>query len=301
MTASPLTPSAMAAEPAGSALAEALESGLSRLAAVPFPQIDPVLFQFGPLAIRWYALAYIAGLLLGWALARRLTRDATDPVGIMAVDAMVNAAIIGIIIGGRLGFVLFYNPGYYLANPLEILMVWRGGMAFHGGLIGVAIAIIITARQYRLPLLMLADIVALVAPIGLLFGRLANFINGELWGRTTDLPWGMVFPNGGPLPRHPSQLYEAGLEGLVLFSLLLLLAWRGGRRWPGLITGCFLLGYAVARGLVELVREPDAHLGILPIGLTMGQLLSLPMLAAGLVCLYLARRHAQRQTPQQTQ
>lgn len=250
--------------------------------AIPFPSIDPVLIEIGPFAIRWYALAYIAGLLLGWQLLRRLV---ARPGWLMTgeqVDDLLFYATLGVVLGGRLGFVLFYHPGYFLTHPLEIFAVWQGGMSFHGGLLGVIAAIILFARRHGLPALEIGDAVAVVTPIGLFFGRIANFINGELWGRVSDVPWAMVFPGAGPLPRHPSQLYEAFLEGLVLFAVMLWLARRARRPAErGLISGAFLVGYGIARSTAEFFREPDAHLGLLFGGITMGQLLSLPMIAAG--------------------
>jgi phosphatidylglycerol:prolipoprotein diacylglycerol transferase len=251
--------------------------------AIPFPAIDPVLVQLGPFAIRWYALAYIVGIVLGWVLVRRLVQRPGWVVDQLAVDDLVLYVTLGIILGGRLGYVLFYQPGWYLGHPFEILHVWRGGMSFHGGLVGVILGIVLFARTRNLPVLEVADVAAAVAPLGLFLGRLANFINGELWGRASDVPWAMVFPNAGPEPRHPSQLYEAALEGLLLFAVVQLLAWRP--RQPeqrGQIGGAFLAGYALARITVEQFREPDAQLGFLMGGLTMGQLLSLPMLALGL-------------------
>jgi phosphatidylglycerol:prolipoprotein diacylglycerol transferase len=198
---------------------------------------------------------------------------------------------LGVILGGRIGYVLFYQSGWYLSHPLEILQVWRGGMSFHGGLVGVILALVLFARQNRLPLLEIADLAAAVAPLGLLLGRVANFINGELWGRPTDVPWAVVFPHAGPEPRHPSQLYEAVLEGLVLLAVTQALAWRPRRpEHAGRIGGAFLVGYSLARIVVELFREPDAQLGFLLGGLTMGQLLSLPMLAGGLYLLARAGR-----------
>jgi phosphatidylglycerol:prolipoprotein diacylglycerol transferase len=194
------------------------------------------------------------------------------------------------VLGGRLGYVLFYKPGFYLANPQEILMVWQGGMSFHGGLLGVAVAEIAFARRRGIPLLALTDIVAAAAPIGLFLGRIANFVNGELFGRPSELPWAMVFPHGGPLARHPSQLYEAGLEGILLFLALYVLVRLRALERSGALTGAFLIGYAVARILAELFREPDTHLGFLAGGVTMGQLLSLPLLLAGLALVIWARR-----------
>jgi phosphatidylglycerol:prolipoprotein diacylglycerol transferase len=256
--------------------------------AIAFPTIDPVLVQIGPFAIRWYALAYVTGLLLGWWYIVRSIRNARLPFHTRAltprhVDDFFVWATLGVILGGRLGYVLFYKPAHYFANPLEIFYVWQGGMSFHGGLLGVIAAMWLFSRHRKIGFFDLSDPVACAAPIGLFFGRIANFINGELWGRVSDVPWAMVFPHGGPLPRHPSQIYEALLEGALLFFLLWLLLNRTGLgKRPGALTGVFLIGYAVARGVVELFRQPDAHLGFLIAGATMGQLLSLPMIAYGL-------------------
>jgi phosphatidylglycerol:prolipoprotein diacylglycerol transferase len=261
------------------------------LFAIPFPAIDPVLVEIGPFVIRWYALAYIAGIVLGWRLARRLC--ALRPVAATPeqVDDFITWVTLGIILGGRLGYVLFYRPGHYLSNPLEIFAVWQGGMSFHGGAAGVILAIVLFARRRGLDMLALADRTTAVVPIGLFFGRLANFINGELWGRATDVPWAMVFPHAGPEPRHPSQLYQAVLEGLVLFVVLRILTHRHlALRRPGLVFGAFLAGYAVARILAERFRMPDPQLGFLFGGTTMGMLLSLPMLLLGLALLLHARR-----------
>ncbi|MBV1797699.1 prolipoprotein diacylglyceryl transferase [Siccirubricoccus sp. G192] len=252
------------------------------LLAIPFPHIDPVLVHIGPLAIRWYALAYIAGIVLGWRLARRLVALPPVAASPQQVDDFVTWVTLGIILGGRLGYVLFYRPGHYLEHPAEILAVWQGGMSFHGGALGVAVALFLFCRQQRLDLLAFADRVAAVVPIGLFLGRLANFANGELWGRVTDVSWAMVFPTGGPEPRHPSQLYQAGLEGLALFVLLQILVWRPAiRARRGFVAGAFLVGYGLARLVGELFRQPDAQLGFLVAGITMGQLLSLPMVLAG--------------------
>ena len=268
------------------------------LLAIPFPVVDPVLVQLGPFAVRWYALAYIAGLVLGWwAAARLVSRDALwpanrPPVTRAQLDDFLLWATLGIVLGGRLGYVLFYNLGYYIENPADALAVWHGGMSFHGGLLGMVAAIVLFARRNGVPILQLADAIAVVVPIGLFFGRIANFINAELWGRVTDVPWGVVFPNGGPEPRHPSQLYEAALEGVVLFLVLQVLVARGGLKRPGLVTGAFLIGYGLARMLVETVRVPDEQVGYLFGPLTMGMLLSLPMVLVGLVFVVLARRRA---------
>jgi phosphatidylglycerol---prolipoprotein diacylglyceryl transferase len=251
--------------------------------ALAFPSIDPVLIQIGPFAIRWYALAYIVGLVVGWRYVRRLVQRPGWQLTPLEIDDLLLYVTLGVVLGGRLGYVLFYRPAFYLSQPLDALAVWQGGMAFHGGVVGVIAAMWLFARLRKRSFLEVGDAVVCAVPIGLFLGRIANFINGELFGRVTDVPWAMVFPRGGPEPRHPSQLYEAGLEGIVLFALLAALAWRP--RDPataGRLSGIFLIGYALARWFVELFREPDAHLGFLWAGLTMGQLLSLPMLAAGL-------------------
>jgi phosphatidylglycerol:prolipoprotein diacylglycerol transferase len=266
--------------------------------AIPFPMIDPVALQIGPLAIRWYALAYIAGLLGGWWLATRLVRapglwGRTPPLDATGIDDMLLYAAVGVILGGRLGYVLFYNPAYYLQHPLDALMVWHGGMSFHGGLVGAGAAMWLLARRYKTNPRAVFDIAATVVPIGLFFGRLANFINGELWGRVTDVPWGMVFPDAGPEPRHPSQLYQAGMEGVLLFVLVLLAVRAGGLKRPGFVTGLFLTGYGIVRIIGEQFRQPDVQLGFLAGGITMGAVLSLPMIALGLYLLLSARKAAE--------
>lgn len=270
-------------------------------AALTFPDIDPVAIAIGPFAIRWYALAYVAGLIGGWLYARRLV--ANDALwggrkrpSLIDLDDLIVWAAIGVVAGGRLGYVLFYNPGYYAQAPLEALMVWRGGMSFHGGLVGAMLATVFFARRRDLPVLGVLDLVATVAPVGLFFGRIANFINGELWGRPApDFPYAVIFPGAGPIPRHPSQLYEAATEGLLLLILLALVVRAVGYRRPGLIAGLFAAGYAIARIGCEFFREPDPQLGFLfgtetGIGLTMGMLLSLPLLAAGLWLIARSRR-----------
>lgn len=251
--------------------------------AIPFPDIDPIALEIGPLAIRWYSLAYVVGLLAGWRYCRWLAGRSLGTVTPEALDDFLFWATLGVVLGGRFGYVLFYKAGFYLENPLQILYVWQGGMSFHGGLLGVVAAMVLFALRRGIPLLHLTDIIAAAAPIGLLLGRLANFINGELYGRPTDFGLAVVFPTDPfGLPRHPSQLYEAGLEGVLLFLLLFALVWAKGLTRPGLFSGVFLAGYALARMTVELVREPDAHLGFLFGSATMGQLLSLPMLLGGL-------------------
>jgi len=246
-----------------------------------YPQIDPVLIQIGPLAIRWYGLMYLGGFIAAYCVIRRLAVRRNLSLPKDGVSDLLFYCVVGVIVGGRFGYTLFYNSGYYFQHPLEIFAVWQGGMSFHGGLIGVAAATVLFCRRAELPILLTGDVVATAAPIGLGLGRFGNFINGELWGRPTDLPWGMVFPGAGSWPRHPSQLYEMLLEGVVLF---LLLFWLHRRQVaPGIPLCCFFIGYGVFRFLVEFVRQPDAHLGFLWGGATMGQLLSLPMILFGLV------------------
>jgi phosphatidylglycerol:prolipoprotein diacylglycerol transferase len=269
---------------------------------LPFPAIDPVLVSIGPFAIRWYALAYIAGILLGWMYARALIRaqrlwGGPAPLTVEDYDDFILWITLGIILGGRIGYVLFYNPAHFAAHPIEILQVWTGGMSFHGGFLGCVLAVVLFARKRGIPILALGDITSAVGPIGLFLGRLANFINGELWGRPADVPWAIAFPGGGPLPRHPSQLYEAGLEGLLLFAVLALLVRGGALRRPGLLTGTFAFGYGLARLFGEMFREPDAQLGFLWGGLTMGMLLSLPLMLAGIGLIAFAlRRDPARQS-----
>ena len=260
------------------------------LFAIPFPAIDPVAVAIGPFVVRWYALAYIVGLLLGWRYCLVLADRPPRLVERRDIDDFLVWATLGVVFGGRIGYVLFYQPGYYLQHPIEALYLWHGGMSFHGGALGVTLAILLFTRARRLPVLAFSDVIAEAIPIGLFFGRIANFINGELFGRETDIPWAMVFPNGGPVPRHPSQLYEAVCEGLLLFLVLLLAEHRGARRQPGIVTGLFLIGYAVARMSGELFRQPDAQLGFLVFGTTMGQLLSIPVLIAGFILIWWARR-----------
>jgi phosphatidylglycerol:prolipoprotein diacylglycerol transferase len=264
---------------------------------LPFPNFDPVLISIGPFAIRWYALAYVAGILAGWWLARRIagTKElwsGRTPISAVDVDDVIVWCALGIVLGGRLGYVLFYQPAYYAAHPLEIFVLWRGGMSFHGGFIGTVLALVLFAWRRRIPVLSMLDLAAIVTPIGLFLGRLANFVNGELWGRPADVPWAVVFPHAGPLPRHPSQLYEAALEGILLFLILYFAMHRGALARPGLIGGLFVGGYGVMRILGELFREPDAQLGFLAGGLTMGMLLSLPMVAIGLAAIVYASRRA---------
>lgn len=263
---------------------------------LPFPAIDPVIIEVGPFALRWYALAYIVGIILAWRYMRalvlndRLWNGGKRPSPV-ELDDFVLWGTLGIIIGGRLGYVLFYNPAYYLANPGEALAVWSGGMSFHGGFAGTVIAMILFAWRRGLPVWTLFDLAGCAAPIGLFFGRMANFINAELWGRPTDVPWAMVFPGAGPEPRHPSQLYEAALEGVLLFFVLRLLSHRFELlKKPGFLAGAFAFGYGIGRSVAEFYRVPDAHIGYLSGFLTMGILLSVPMILAGLVLMIWAAR-----------
>jgi phosphatidylglycerol:prolipoprotein diacylglycerol transferase len=255
---------------------------------VPFPDFDPVLVHLGPFAIRWYALAYIAGILLGWRYAVALLKTPKlwthrpPPLSTEQLDDLVLWITLGVIVGGRVGHTLFYTPELIWRDPTEILKVWHGGMSFHGGALGVLLAISVFALRNSLDLMRLGDVVAAAAPIGLFFGRIANFINGELWGRPTTVPWGIIFPGAGPLPRHPSQLYEASLEGLALFALLAWAIWT--KRWTdrrGVIMGLFITAYGVIRISLENVREPDAYMPHFPLGLTMGMMLSAPMVIVG--------------------
>jgi phosphatidylglycerol:prolipoprotein diacylglycerol transferase len=254
---------------------------------LPYPAINPVLVHIGPLAVRWYALAYIVGILAGWVYARALIASKSlwggaAPLTVIDFDDFIIWVTLGIILGGRIGYVLFYNLSLFAAHPAQIFQLWNGGMSFHGGFLGCTVAIILFARRRGIPILSLGDITTAVAPIGLFLGRLANFINGELWGRPADVPWAMIFPTGGPVPRHPSQLYEAALEGIVLFVVLNLLVRRGALKRPGVITGAFAVGYGIARVMSEFFREPDPQLGFLWGGLTMGMLLSIPLMLAGI-------------------
>ncbi|MDD1498491.1 prolipoprotein diacylglyceryl transferase [Agrobacterium sp. CNPSo 3708] len=264
---------------------------------MPFPNIDPIAFSIGPISIHWYGIAYVVGILLGWYYARKLSM--TDrlwpgdksPVTPVHLDDFIIWAAAGIVLGGRIGYVLFYDLPAVMANPVRAFEIWNGGMSFHGGLLGTTIAMILFARRNAIPVWSMFDIIAAVAPVGLFFGRIANFINGELWGRLTDVPWAVVFPTGGPFARHPSQLYEAGLEGIVLLIILSVLIWAfKALKTPGTATGTFVAGYALSRIFVEFFREPDAQIGYLAGNwLTMGMVLSAPMFALGVWAILRAR------------
>ncbi len=270
------------------------------LLVLPFPAIDPVLINIGPLAIRWYALAYIAGIFLAWWYAKRLVNDARlwgssgAPLKGADLDDFVVWAALGVVVGGRLGYVLFYDLEHYLQQPGDILAVWHGGMSFHGGFLGMMLAMALFARSRNIPAWSLIDVVATGVPFGLFFGRLANFINGELWGRTSDVPWAMVFPNAGDVARHPSQLYEAGLEGIALFIVIRIATHRFHKlATRGFVSGVFCAGYGVARTFVEFFREPDAQIGYIAGNFTLGMLLSLPMILFGIgLMIWATRRQA---------
>lgn len=258
-----------------------------------FPNIDPVAIAIGPLAIRWYALAYVAGIVLGYRYVVKLAKHHGPAFSDEAKDNLILYAILGVLLGGRLGYVLFYQPGYFIEHPQHIVMLWQGGMSFHGGAAGVIIAYALFARKYGLSYLSLMDKIVCAVPIGLFLGRLANFINGELYGRHSDVPWAMAFPRGGPDARHPSQLYEAALEGLALFALLYVLQrYTGAMKRHGLLGGVFLIGYGLSRIVAECFREPDVQIGFLMGGVTMGQILSVPMVLAGLWLATRAKTHA---------
>ncbi|RLQ88326.1 prolipoprotein diacylglyceryl transferase [Notoacmeibacter ruber] len=279
---------------------------LRPLALIPYPDIDPIIFSLGPLSVRWYGLAYIASLLLGWVYVKRLVRTerlwphGRGPMTIAQVDDFLLWAVVGVVLGGRLGYVLFYEPMRYLSDPAAILQIWSGGMSFHGGALGTILAMILYSRRHGIPTWSMLDTVAAAVPIGLFFGRIANFINAELWGAPTNLPWAMIFPTDPEgLPRHPSQLYEAALEGIVLF---LILRWLTHSRLmlkrPKFVGGAFVAGYGICRILVEFVRVPDAQLGYLLGGwLTMGMVLSLPMVIAGTWAMVTAKRPEARPVP----
>jgi phosphatidylglycerol:prolipoprotein diacylglycerol transferase len=274
------------------------EQLLLPLAALSFPDVDPVIFRIGPLAVHWYGLSYVVGILLGWWYVRRIVatprlwaRD-EPPLRAEDIDDFLVWAAVGIVVGGRIGYVLFYDFTRYVDSPLAILAVWEGGMSFHGGMLGTVVALVLFARSRGVSAWSLIDVVATAAPLGIGLVRVANFVNSELWGRPTDVPWAFVFPNGGPQPRHPSQLYEAALEGLVLFLVLRILTHSALKlKSPGFVGGAFLAGYGAARVFAEFFREPDAHIGYLLGGwLTMGMVLSSPMVLVGIWAMARARR-----------
>lgn len=253
-----------------------------------YPQIDSIAFQIGPLAVRWYGLMYLLGFVCAYGLILRLTKKNNIDLNSDAAADLLFSCVLGVVLGGRVGYTLFYNFGYYWRHPLEILYVWQGGMSFHGGLLGVIIAASFFCRKRQLPMGKIADILVISSCCGLFFGRIGNFINGELWGRVTDVPWGMVFPGAGPYPRHPSQLYEAVLEGPVLMIILLLINHQRLKPWTVFFS--FISFYAAFRFVIEFFRQPDAHLGVLSTGFTMGQMLSIPMLGIGIAGAILLNR-----------
>jgi len=257
-----------------------------------FPNINPVAIDLGIIQIRWYAISYIAGILFSWSLILNIIKFKNLKIDNKVISELISNSMIGIIIGGRLGYVIFYNPDYYLNNLLEIFKLWNGGMSFHGGFIGVVFAVIYSSKISKTPILILADLIAIVAPIGIFFGRLANFINGELYGRITNHSFGMIFPNAGNSPRHPSQLYEAFFEGFLLFIIMLLfIKFTNILNKKGLITALFLSCYGSFRFMIEFFREPDANIGLLYFNFSMGQLLSLPMIIVGLYfIIFIARK-----------
>lgn len=258
---------------------------------LPYHNIDPILFEWGFIVIRWYSLAYLGGLMAAWYMLAQMADAQNAPFKRLQIDDFIIWGMLGIIIGGRLGYVLFYNFSYYASHLADIPRLWDGGMSFHGGLAGVVVATILFARKHKIPLMQFADRIAIVSPIGLMFGRIANFINGELWGSPSDLPWAMVFPTGGDVARHPSQLYEAFGEGLLLFLILKFLFQRTKiTHYPGMLTGVFFIGYGIARYLVEFVRVPDAQLGLIGGVISMGQILSIPMLLGGLGFILYAKK-----------
>lgn len=257
-----------------------------KMTGLTYPAISPIIFSIGPLAIRWYSMAYLVGILFGWWLATKRIQKYDWGLSSKNCEDAAFALTLGILLGGRIGYILFYGASQYWRHPLEIIAVWHGGMSFHGGIIGVIIALFIFAKLIKYPFLKLTDLVAPLVPVGIFLGRLANFINDELWGRVSDVPWAIRFPRGGYLPRHPSQLYEACLEGIALFIVLNIM-WKNKfcREHRGLISATFLLGYSLCRVIVERFREPDAQIGFLWQGFTMGQYLSLPIMILGLYLL----------------
>ncbi|HWK60051.1 MAG TPA: prolipoprotein diacylglyceryl transferase [Eoetvoesiella sp.] len=261
-----------------------------------YPKFDPIAIQIGPVAVHWYGLMYLVGFALVWILGRWRIQHGKSKLTVADLEDLIFYCVLGVVIGGRLGYVLFYQPSQYLAHPQEIFYLWQGGMSFHGGLIGVITVLLLFARKKKYRFLEVGDFIAPLIPLGLAAGRLGNFINGELWGRPTTMPWGMVFPQTGDgIPRHPSQLYEMGLEGFALFAILW---WFARKPRPvGQISAVFLMGYGVFRFLVEFTRAPDAFLGLLAGGLSMGQLLSLPMIVIGAIIFFLSGKSNRAPTP----
>ncbi len=248
-----------------------------------FPNINPIAVDFGFIKISWYALSYVAGILLSWYLILKIIKIKKIEISNKIVSDLISNCMIGIILGGRLGYVIFYNPEYYFNNLLEIFKVWNGGMSFHGGLIGVILAVIYSSKTSKIPIIIFSDLISVVSPIGLFFGRLANFINGELFGRITNHHFGIIFPNGGKLPRHPSQLYEAFFEGLILFFIMIFLMNKSKiYEKKGYLTALFIFFYGIFRFFIEYFREPDEHIGLIYFDFSMGQILSLPMIVTGL-------------------
>ena len=261
--------------------------------------LSPIALDLGFFELRWYSLAYLAGIFIGYWYMLKLLKQPGAPMARRHADDLVFYAAVGVILGGRLGYVLFYNLGNYLQKPLEIFKLWDGGMSLHGGVIGVLVAIWYVTKKDKLSFLRFCDYIACVVPFGLFFGRLANFVNGELWGRATTVPWAIIFPNSGTMdPRHPSQLYEAGLEGLLMMAILAFFFWRTDARYkPGFLFGMAAIIYGLSRFAVEFVREPDVQLGTLSWGLTMGQTLTIPMLLIGFWLVATAKGRRQRIEP----
>ncbi|MFI4983691.1 MAG: prolipoprotein diacylglyceryl transferase [Rickettsiales bacterium] len=266
--------------------------------AILFPHISPIIFQVGFIKIHWYAVAYLVGIVFGYLLLKKLNSSGRKVLSDVALDDIIMYAVLGIVLGGRLGYVFFYDFENFLDDPKRIFFIWKGGMSFHGGTLGLIISMFLLSKKHKFNFLQLMDMICVVAPIGLFFGRLANFINSELWGRTTDVAWAVVFPNGGDLPRHPSQIYEAILEGIVLF-VIMLCCFRNKKiiSAPGKLAGIFLVGYSFARIFIEFYREPDYQIGYLLEYFTMGQLLTLPMLAAGAYLILKNKFHPQKSLP----
>lgn len=258
---------------------------------IDFPNISPIAFSIGPFSLRWYALAYLMGILSAWFLTNKNIKKYNLNISNVMLDDLVFYVTLGIILGGRLGYVLFYGNSYFLKNPLQIFAIWRGGMSFHGGILGVILSLYIFSLKYKTPFLKITDLVSLYVPIGIFLGRLANFVNGELWGRVTDVAWAVKFPAGGYLPRHPSQIYEAFSEGLFMFIVLnILWKYEYVRKHNGIISAMFLIIYTTSRMCMELFREPDEHIGFLFAEITMGQLLSAPLLIFGAIILFRATK-----------